>query len=247
MTGVLGERADVLWKLAIPMIRDYPLTGIGMGSFIIEVSNYAKAYGIRKETPGIGGEPSPPGRRGAGDLRPGPGLLDLLGARQTDEAKRLGIPSGVRGPMVVSGAVAGIVAYLLAIQVHTFIGSYEIKYFFWLLAAIASRFGARPDAAEGSGKAPNARPGHGSSGCQSRDSSCTAASFSGTRPIRSPLKAGPGNSASARISASPGRRKRRTAGRSGGPAAMRGRPSASKGRSSGSPCRPPIRTSLAPR
>ncbi len=152
MTGVLRGRADALWKLAIPMIRDFPLTGTGMGSFIIEVSNYAKAYGIRKETP----ESAENHLLQVGAELGIFGVVLVLWAfwELVKQMKRSASasPPASPGRWVFSGAVAGIVSYLLAIQVHTFIGSYEIKYFFWLLVAIVLVSGRVPDTVAGPGR-----------------------------------------------------------------------------------------------
>jgi hypothetical protein len=48
----------------------------------------------------------------------------------------LKIPPTDNYKFILIGAIAGIISFLLIIQTHTFIGSYEIKYTFWLLAGI---------------------------------------------------------------------------------------------------------------
>jgi len=40
----LAERSSSIWKAAAHMIKDYPLTGVGMGAFIIELPNYAHTH-----------------------------------------------------------------------------------------------------------------------------------------------------------------------------------------------------------
>ena len=147
--GAFRGRADVLWKLSLPMIRDYPLTGLGAGSFIIEVSNYAKALGIRKQTP----------ESAENYLLQVGTEMGLIGAaivlwafwELIKQIRRsvTAAPPRSANRWIVSGAVAGIVSYLLALQVHTYIGSYEIKYFFWLLVAIVLAAGRVPSALEG--------------------------------------------------------------------------------------------------
>jgi len=47
MDTILHGRWNELWKVALLMIKDYPLTGVGMGGYIIEASNYAKVYKTR--------------------------------------------------------------------------------------------------------------------------------------------------------------------------------------------------------
>jgi len=136
-------RADTLWKLAIPMIRDYPMTGVGMGSFIIEVSNYAKLHDVDLITPEsaenyvlqVGTELGL-----AGVFLIAWVFWELI--KQINRSFR-SVPSGAKERFILGGAVGGIVSYLMTIQVHTFIGSYEIKYFFWLLVGLVFCLGTR--------------------------------------------------------------------------------------------------------
>jgi hypothetical protein len=134
-TVFLG-RADTLWKMAVLMIKDYPLSGVGIGGYIIESSNYSKRYATEIGTPEsaenyilqVGSE------------------LGLVGVilvlwilwEIIRQARRsyLKIPATDNYKFVLIGAIAGIVSFLLIIQTHTFIGSYEIKYTFWLLVGI---------------------------------------------------------------------------------------------------------------
>jgi len=129
-------RADTLWKMAIPMIKDYPLSGVGIGGYIIESSNYSKRYAIDIGTPEsaenyilqVGSE------------------LGLIGIilvlwilwEIIKQVRRsyLKIPPTDNYKFILIGAIAGIISFLLIIQTHTFIGSYEIKYTFWLLVGI---------------------------------------------------------------------------------------------------------------
>jgi len=129
-------RADTLWKMAIPMIKDYPLSGVGIGGYIIESSNYSKQYATDIGTPEsaenyilqVGSE------------------LGLIGIilvlwilwEIIKQVRRsyLKIPPTDNYKFILIGAIAGIISFLLIIQTHTFIGSYEIKYTFWLLVGI---------------------------------------------------------------------------------------------------------------
>ena len=143
LKGVFTGRADTLWKLAIPMIRDYPMTGVGMGSFIIEVSNYAKLHDVDLITPEsaenyvlqVGTELGL-----AGVFLIAWVFWELI--KQINRSFR-SVPSGAKERFILGGAVGGIVSYLMTIQVHTFIGSYEIKYFFWLLVGLVFCLGTR--------------------------------------------------------------------------------------------------------
>jgi O-antigen ligase len=137
LAGIFVVRADVLWKLAIPMIEDHPLTGLGAGSYIIELSNYARSRRVPLLTP----ESS---ENGLLQIASELGVVGLalvlwifLALAWRTRRGLAAAPPGTRDRFVASGAVAGIIAYLILVQVHTYIGSYEITYLFWLLAAIA--------------------------------------------------------------------------------------------------------------
>jgi hypothetical protein len=149
--GAVAARSKVLWKLALPMIRDYPLSGMGVGAYIIEVSNYARARRVPLAVPEsaensglqIGSELGL-----AGILVALWAFLELVGQIRRSLAAA---PPGSDKRFIVSGAAGGMAAFLLLIQVHTFIGSFEIKYFFWLLAGIVM-------AAGGPAQVESARP-----------------------------------------------------------------------------------------
>ena len=136
LKSVFYGRADTLWKMAIPMIKDYPLSGVGIGGYIIEVSNYSKLYATDIGTPEsaenyilqVGSE------------------LGLIGIilvlwilwEIIKQIRRsyLKIPPTDNYKFILIGAISGIISFLIIIQTHTFIGSYEIKYTFWLLVGI---------------------------------------------------------------------------------------------------------------
>ena len=138
---MLSGRADTLWKLAVSMIKDYPLSGVGMGGYIIESSNYSKIY------------KTPPGEPESAEnylLQVG-SELGLMGIflvlwifweiLKQMRRSSLQIPSSDRSKFILIGAIAGVISFLVIIQAHTFIGSYEIKYTFWLLIGLIFSFG----------------------------------------------------------------------------------------------------------
>lgn len=138
---ILRGRVDTLWKMALPMMQEYPLTGIGIGGFIIEVANYAKQHEINMQVPEsaenyflqIGSEL---------------GIIGLLlifwifwEIIKQMRRSYVSISFEDKNKYLIIGAIAGIIAFFVNIQVHTYIGSYEIKYTFWLLVAILCSFG----------------------------------------------------------------------------------------------------------
>lgn len=140
-TNISPERF-FLWKEAAEMIKDYPVSGVGVGSYIIELPNfYTKDKGTY--------EPS------------------LESFRRNDSAEnyflQIGAEMGFIGlffilwfflllikgiktrykellidknKYIVFGAIAGIFSYFVNLLFHSFIGSFEVKYTVWLMVAI---------------------------------------------------------------------------------------------------------------
>jgi len=139
--SVFKERSETLWKLAIPMIKEYPVTGVGIGGYIIEVSNYAEIFETNIITP----ESAENYILQVGSELGLIGLLLILWIfweiiRQMKRSHRK-IPDNDRYKFILIGAAAGIISFFINIQVHTYIGSYEIKYTFWLLVGLVFALG----------------------------------------------------------------------------------------------------------
>lgn len=141
LNAMLSGRRDLLWKLAVPMIKDYPLSGVGIGGYIIESSNYSIIYKTPLGVP----------ESAENYLLQVGSELGLMGIflvlwifwEILKQMKRssLQIPSSDRSKFILIGAIAGVISFLVIIQAHTFIGSYEIKYTFWLLIGLIFSFG----------------------------------------------------------------------------------------------------------
>jgi len=132
----LVDRLNNHWTIAGRIIKEYPLSGLGMGSFIIESSNFAKAYAPKYKIPEsaeniilqIGSELGLPGvliffwilweitRQG---------LISYRSAPQSSLVRVLTPATG-----------AGLLAFFLNAQMHSYIGSFENHYMFWFLAAM---------------------------------------------------------------------------------------------------------------
>jgi hypothetical protein len=132
----LQDRAKYRWTIAGRMMRDYPITGLGMGSYIIESSNYAKYYGMHKGTPAapenlalqIGTELGIPGILLYLWI-----LWELL--RRIFKSERNPEKSRFTRALLPA-ALAGLIAFFLNVQAHSYIGSNEIHYLFWFFAAM---------------------------------------------------------------------------------------------------------------
>jgi len=132
----LAERSASQWKIAAKMIKDYPFSGVGTGAFIIELPNYAETENIPLRTTDsaenyffqIGSEL---------------GLIGLLFVlwifwliiKQIRTGFNTHLSQG-KWKFMQIGISCGIVSMFIIFLVHTFIGSYELKYTFWLLVAL---------------------------------------------------------------------------------------------------------------
>ena len=132
-----------LWKGSLLMMRDYPLTGVGLGAFIVEYPNYVKT-GNEKDN--INTDSALNFFLQSGAELGGAGILLLLllfveilrrMMRSLRDGEKENIP-------LLMGASAGIVAFLVNFQFHSYVGNPEVFYFFWLLVAMVS-FGVRPE------------------------------------------------------------------------------------------------------
>lgn len=134
--AMMVDRVDGLWAAAGHMIREYPATGVGIGGYIIEVSNFAREYDISMDR----------FQSAENHLLQTAAELGIAGAflvlwifleilKQMRRSLR-NVSAGDPNAHILLGAIAGLSAFFLNFQVHTYIGSYEIKYLFWLLAAL---------------------------------------------------------------------------------------------------------------
>jgi len=132
-------RTQGLWKLAVFMVRDYPLAGVGIGGYIIEAANYSYKYNVPIEP-----ESAENYFLQVSSELGLAGLLLILWIfweifKKTKQAY-IKFPSDDKDRFILAGAIAGIVAFFINSQFHSYIGSYEIKYTFWLLVSLIFSF-----------------------------------------------------------------------------------------------------------
>lgn len=145
----LAERGANRWKMAANMIKDYPLTGVGIGAFIIELPNYEEITkpSLKRSTDSaenyflqVGSEL---------------GIIGLFFFLWIFWEIFKQVKSGLdkylsqdRWKYIQIGVSCGIISLFMIFFVHTYIGSYEIKYTFWLLVGslfILGRNGNKPE------------------------------------------------------------------------------------------------------
>jgi len=145
---MLKERTSKAWTIAWRMIGDHPLSGLGVGSFIIESANDAKAFAMDIGVP-QSAENLP---LQIGSELGVPGVLLFLWILW--EIIRRGVKSYRHAPRssleraLAPAAGAGLLAFFLNAQTHSYIGSYEIQYTFWFLAAVLFTAVSAPPSAD---------------------------------------------------------------------------------------------------
>ncbi|MBN1938600.1 MAG: O-antigen ligase family protein, partial [Candidatus Aminicenantes bacterium] len=131
-----------LWKHALAMIRDYPLSGVGVGAYIVELPNYY----ARDRAPVPAGLEGSQRRDSAENyfLQAGAeaGAVGLAAwiavfAGLAWEIRRAVRDGVLRGPdrLLYLGAAGGLAAFFVNIIFHSFVQSFETPFCFWLAAA----------------------------------------------------------------------------------------------------------------
>ncbi|MCJ7563483.1 MAG: O-antigen ligase family protein [Candidatus Aminicenantes bacterium] len=129
------------WSVASRMAGSYPLTGVGIGGFIVELPNYYKLKGLPLDQ-------TDAAENYLFQVWSELGLLGLLlvfwlFVTIIKEMRKSfsRIPRGDKSIFLLNGAIAGVVSFFVNFQFHTYIGSYEAKYMFWFLVGIIFALG----------------------------------------------------------------------------------------------------------
>ena len=146
--GFFSSNRMWLWRFSAQMMKDYPLTGVGIGGYIIEVSNYASRY---KGHFFVFQSAENYFLQMSSEL----GLFGLIliiwvfwEIIKQMRKSFLKFPNNDRNKFILIGAMTGVISFMVNIQFHTYIGSYEIKYLFWLLVALVFYLGKREEGQE---------------------------------------------------------------------------------------------------
>jgi len=152
----LSPERYFLWKEALHMSQDYPLSGVGIGAYIIELPNYyagdTKNYRLGLEAFRRNDSAENAFLQVVAELGI-PGLLAFLwifwmiimeiksGCRRP--------PGQEEKPYIFWGAIAGGVSYFINILFHSYIGSFETKFAFWILVGLIVYWARRSPGPEG--------------------------------------------------------------------------------------------------
>lgn len=139
---ITGSRMVYFWEMAGIMIKDYPLSGVGIGAYIIELPNYAE---LHQETLRITDSAENYLLQVGSEL----GIVGLILSLWIflEILKQMRViyrdyQSSEKWNFIVIGIIAGIFSFFANFLFHTYIGSYELKYTFWLLVGLMFCLGA---------------------------------------------------------------------------------------------------------
>jgi O-antigen ligase len=125
----------VFWAAGLNMIKEYPLTGVGEGAYVVELPNYfykmGKAFQYTDSAENyfvqVGSEL---------------GLIGLFIAlwmfyEIANEIRKKWKKFQLKGRnhFILIGAISAVVSFFTNFFFHSYIGSYEVIYLFWLLVA----------------------------------------------------------------------------------------------------------------
>ena len=138
----LSYSRGIQWKSAVDMATDYPVAGVGVGAYIIELPNYADRYSRKAPDSSENYFLQVVSEMGLIGLI---AVLWIFGMIAFLTLKHLWKKTEAGNDLFLqAGLVLAIGTYYVHMFFHTYIGSYEVKYFFWLIVALAL-FGSQKD------------------------------------------------------------------------------------------------------
>jgi O-antigen ligase len=140
--GVISDRRPVsniftlrleYWKVASSMISHYPMTGVGMGAYIIELPNYIEAL----ELPIADTDSAENYLFQVGSELGLIGLFLILWLffeifRQMIKSFKVFV-SNKRERYIRLGVISALISIFVNFIFHSYIGNFEVKYFYWFL------------------------------------------------------------------------------------------------------------------
>lgn len=144
MSGLFTGKL-ALWETAGRMVGDYPVTGVGMGAYIVELPNYLQAVG----RPSVATDSAENFfiQAGAELGLAGLGLflwvlVVIFGHILKDiRSSRTSVGPASQAFYIPVGVFCGLLALVVNFLFHSYIGSFEVVYTFWFLVALGfSRF-----------------------------------------------------------------------------------------------------------
>lgn len=172
-SNMFNWRIQAQWTPAVKMMAAYPLTGVGMGGFIIEAANYTDVYRTSRAVP----ESAENYLLQVGSEMGIAGILAVIWCawalfREIRRGFRMKAKAADPRRVFLSiGAATGILAFVINSQMHSYIGSYEIKYMLWFLIGLLFFLSRQPEKESPLDSAERSKPtmtGRGAEGRPSR-------------------------------------------------------------------------------
>jgi O-antigen ligase len=152
LNKVFTQKID-FWRVALSMVKEYPLSGVGLGAYIIEMPDYLKQMKLPFRL-------TDSAENYVLQVVSELGLIGLflffwvfLEIYRRAKTSWTESPLQGRERVILIGAISGMGAILANYFFHSYIGSFEVKYFFWLLVSLIF-FGAVDTQASSAGPAP---------------------------------------------------------------------------------------------
>jgi len=134
-TGLFNELFSgkiTLWRVSLAMFRDFPISGVGIGAYIVELPNYL----IKCR---LGPVPSDSAENAFFQILAELGILgvilvSILSIKFLKEVKRnWRLLAEQEDRILLIGFTGNLLACLVNLMFHSYIGSFEVKYLFWFV------------------------------------------------------------------------------------------------------------------
>ncbi len=143
ITRILGAEKQGNWTVAAEMIAEFPVSGVGLGAYIVELPNVASEVGLSHLFSDYTDSAENYYLQAGSEL----GLIGLVAVFWLFFAiframnRNLNLSSREnKDRFLLIGLVSGSSVFFISILFHSYIGAFDVKYFFWLLIGLISAF-----------------------------------------------------------------------------------------------------------
>lgn len=159
ITRILGAEKQGNWTVAADMIAEFPISGVGLGAYIVELPNVAARTGLSHIFTDYTDSAENYFLQAGSEL----GLIGLVAVFWLFFTifkmmnRSLNLPGREnKDRFILTGLVSGSSVFFISIFFHSYIGAFDVKYFFWLLVGLVAVF-PREEKAETGKKQPPGR------------------------------------------------------------------------------------------
>jgi O-antigen ligase len=133
---LLGVKKLGCWQTAALMIRKYPVTGVGVGAYIIELPNFAGALGLTSVLSGYTDSAENYFLHITSEM----GLIGLVIALwlmmaifRIMRASFKAVSTSDKDQYILIGLISGLTVVFISFFFHSYVGAFDAKYFIWLM------------------------------------------------------------------------------------------------------------------